>query len=323
MNINTRQLKAAILVSEHGSFTKAAEHLHISQSGLSALVKELEDQLGFRLFERTTRRVVLTEAGHQFLLLAKSIEQNLRLSIKDIASAVAGEQRNIRIAASPAMVSGILPDVLQHHLNSHPEDTIELLDVSRSEIVPQVEAGNAGMGMGIFFRPLSGIRQFRLFSSSLILISPSAWTPNALHAEQGIISIDHVPATALIRLTHDNPFQQWVDNRLLAANKELHETNTRMRLHNIESCVAMVEMGVGHFIAPDFIVPVCKRYNVGARRIYDVISEIDFYAVMRAGTEPATIARDFINSFLKTIIKRQIGERHPEKATQAPLSSRH
>lgn len=313
MNISIRQLRAFIGVGEHGSFTKAAEHLHISQSGLSALIKELEDQLGFRLFERTTRRVVPTEAGYRFLQLATEIEQNLRLGVREIASAVAGEQRNICIAASPAMVSGILPDVLKHHLDVHPGDTIELLDVSRSEIVPQVEAGHAGMGMGIFFRPLSGIRQFRLFSSSLILVSPRSWIPDILATDRDTIMIGDVPTSALIRLAQNNPFQQWVDDRLLAADKELLDKSTYMRLHNIESCVAMAEMGAGHFLAPDFVIPVCKRYDVQVRHIQGLTADIDFYAVIRAGTTLPTVACDFIKSFLETVIGGKIGQRHDEE----------
>lgn len=312
MNINTRQLRAFILVSEHSSFTKAAEHLHISQSGLSAMVKELEEQLGFRLFERTTRRVVMTESGRAFLPHALNIEQNLRLSIKEIATAMAGEQRNLRIAASPAMVSGILPEVLKCHLSRYPEDVIELLDVSRSEIVPEVEGARVGMGMGIFFQPLRGIRQFRLFSSSLILVSPPLSRPDYSQQSNNSIKIEDVPIAALIRLTQDNPFQQWVDDRLFATNKNIYGTATGMRLQNIESCIAMVEIGAGHFIAPDFIIPVCKRYNVKVRSINSLAAEVDFFAVVRTGTEIRLVARDFIHSFLQTIITRQIGKGHAD-----------
>src|SRR5216110_3068691 len=70
MNISSRQLKAFVLTARHQSFSRAAEQLFITQSGMSVLVRELEGQLGFRLFDRTTRKVALTEFGTKFLPIA-------------------------------------------------------------------------------------------------------------------------------------------------------------------------------------------------------------------------------------------------------------
>ena len=60
MEVSTRQLRAFRLAAQHHSFARAAEALYITPSGLSVLIKELESRVGFRLFDRTTRRVELT-----------------------------------------------------------------------------------------------------------------------------------------------------------------------------------------------------------------------------------------------------------------------
>lgn len=309
MNINTRQLRAAVLVGEQRSFTKAADSMHITQAGLSALIKELESQLGFRLFERTTRRVTLTEQGTQFLLIARSVEQCLLSGVRDIAGTLSGIRRTLRVAASPIMVSGILPHTLKRHAARFPEDRIELLDVSRSEVLPEVEKGNADLGLGIFFRPVSGVRQYRLFSSSLLLISPKDTTHSEAEKTRKSIPMSDIPARALIRLSSDNPFQQWVDDRLLAASNLPADTDS-MRLRNIESCVAMVETGNGHFIAPDFVAPVCSRYDVSIRTIHPQAAGVDFYAITRTGADPGPIAKDFTDSLLKTLVARNIGKQY-------------
>ena len=67
MNITLRQLRAFILTARHESFSRAADEMFITQSGISIMVRELESQLGFRLFERTTRKVKLTAVGASFL----------------------------------------------------------------------------------------------------------------------------------------------------------------------------------------------------------------------------------------------------------------
>src|ERR1700688_1126407 len=67
MDFTSRQLRAFLLVAPHRSFSRAAEALYITPSGLSVLIRELETQLGFRLCDRTTRRVGLTSYGSELL----------------------------------------------------------------------------------------------------------------------------------------------------------------------------------------------------------------------------------------------------------------
>src|SRR5207302_2043235 len=88
MNITSRQLRAFLLTARYQSFSRAADQLFITQSGMSVLVRELEAQLGFRLFERTTRRVTLTEFGSKFLPIADR-------SLVDLESAAANIGRSV------------------------------------------------------------------------------------------------------------------------------------------------------------------------------------------------------------------------------------
>ena len=67
MEFTSRQLRAFHFVAQHQSFARAAEKLFITPSGVSVLIRELERQLGFRLFNRTTRRVELTTYGSELL----------------------------------------------------------------------------------------------------------------------------------------------------------------------------------------------------------------------------------------------------------------
>jgi DNA-binding transcriptional LysR family regulator len=67
MNVSTRQLQAFIAIARLGSFTRAAEEVFMTQAGLSLMLKDLEAQVGARLFDRTTRSVRLTVAGETLL----------------------------------------------------------------------------------------------------------------------------------------------------------------------------------------------------------------------------------------------------------------
>ena len=77
IDFTSRQLRAFLLVAQHRSFSRAAGALFITPSGLSLLIRELETQLGVRLFERTTRHVALTAFGTELLTVAQRNLQEL------------------------------------------------------------------------------------------------------------------------------------------------------------------------------------------------------------------------------------------------------
>ncbi|HEY1973700.1 MAG TPA: LysR family transcriptional regulator, partial [Pseudonocardia sp.] len=84
-----RQIEHFLAVAEHGSFTGAARARSIVQSALSTSIRNLERELGSALFERTTRRVTLSEAGQAFLPAAKRVVADADAAV-DAVRAVAG-----------------------------------------------------------------------------------------------------------------------------------------------------------------------------------------------------------------------------------------
>ena len=90
--MNLRQIDYAVAVAETGSFTRAAERCHTVQSALSHQISRLEEQLGARLFERTSRRVALTPAGRTFLTHARQVQDAAR-RLGDEMAAATGEIR--------------------------------------------------------------------------------------------------------------------------------------------------------------------------------------------------------------------------------------
>src|SRR4051794_32454589 len=120
MNISTRQLQAFLEIARLQSFTKAAERVHISQAGLSMMVKELEQQIGSRLFDRTTRSVVLTDAGRRLQPVASRVVADLAAVAQAIGEADAKVFSTLRIAATPLISGSLLPLVFRSFRDSHP-----------------------------------------------------------------------------------------------------------------------------------------------------------------------------------------------------------
>src|SRR3954467_2829136 len=109
MNITSRQLKAFLLTARYQSFSRAADQLYITQSGMSVLVRELEAQLGFRLFERTTRKVMLTKFGSKFLPIADKSLLELEQAAANIGRSASAEKGELSIGAQPFVAATSSP----------------------------------------------------------------------------------------------------------------------------------------------------------------------------------------------------------------------
>ena len=103
MNVSLRQLRALVALVRTGSFTQAAVSLHVTQSALSSLIKELEQSLGVRLVERSTRSIGLTEAGRGFVPLIDKILQDLDGVLGGIDDLKALRRGVVRVAAPQLM----------------------------------------------------------------------------------------------------------------------------------------------------------------------------------------------------------------------------
>ncbi|MDN5788871.1 LysR family transcriptional regulator [Pseudorhodobacter sp.] len=147
---NLRQIEAVLAVAETGNFSRAAERLGMTQPGVSQAVREIESLLNLRLFDRTTRRVVLTPAGRAFRDGAvKSIEalDGAVAEAQDIRALRAGF---LRLAAPPFLAATVLPRVLVDFQSLHPGVALELVDTTTEQILARIAAGQADLGLGTF-----------------------------------------------------------------------------------------------------------------------------------------------------------------------------
>ena len=112
MNISTRQLRAFIALAEVRNFTRAASVCHLSQSAFSALIRQLEDSLDVRLFDRNTRKVELTAEGQEFELSARRVLAEFESAVSDMHARATLQRGRVSIALLPSLAADWLPAVL-------------------------------------------------------------------------------------------------------------------------------------------------------------------------------------------------------------------
>jgi len=272
MNFSFRQMRAFLAVARHASFTKAAEQLHISQAGLSAMVRDLETQLGSRLFERTTRAVRLTPAGQSLLPLAQRAVQDLGAAVAQLGALGAGGRDRLRIGVTPLIACSVIPDVLKRFQALAPQVRVEVMDLDRSLIAARVESGDLDAGFGAFFTRAAGIRRQTVFPARLALA-----VPRVEGERRRSVRWPQIDRDGLIALPDENPIQRLVNRHLGVQG----DAPARVVTH-LETVLAMVEAGLGQAVVPSFAAVARRRWRVSLVPVAPRVA-VDYYCIMRAG----------------------------------------
>lgn len=148
MNISLRQMRAFAAVTHSGSFTGAARQLNLTQSAVSMLVQQLEQELHLQLFDRGRTAVTLTEAGRNLLPLAQRILEDVR-QVLDGASEIRALRRGfLRVATSQMMACTWVAAILHDFHGRHPQISVRLKDVVADDVVDAVRHGAVELGIG-------------------------------------------------------------------------------------------------------------------------------------------------------------------------------
>lgn len=149
MKIDFDGIQAFVVIAELGGFSKAAEHLHVTQTALTRRVQKLESYLGLRLLDRTTRYVELTAVGREFLPQAKAIVGEMTLAVGRLKDMSKNARGSFTLACVPTMASHVLPAAIRRYRESHPGNRVRLIDTTAFEVRDAVLHGQAELGIGI------------------------------------------------------------------------------------------------------------------------------------------------------------------------------
>ena len=143
-----RHLRYFVAVAEELSFRAAARRLHVAQPPLSVQIKQLEEELGARLFERTSRQVRLTPAGELFLARATTILREAATAVHEVQRAGRGELGALRLSFSGTTLTydPLLPAVLRRYRAAHPEVNLTLHEQRAGQQIEDLRAGRMDAG---------------------------------------------------------------------------------------------------------------------------------------------------------------------------------
>ena len=149
MNYSLRQLRIFVTVANARSFSRAGEMIGLSQSAVSHSVKELENQTGVRLLDRTTREVVLTEAGQQLALRLERLLDELNSTLRDVGRLGQQLSGTVRVAASQTISAHLIPQCIAEGNHRYPEIDFVLHDRPQQWVLESIRQGDVDFGIVI------------------------------------------------------------------------------------------------------------------------------------------------------------------------------
>jgi DNA-binding transcriptional LysR family regulator len=200
--VELRHLRYFVATAETENVSRAALKLHVSQPALSRQIRDLEDEIGFCLLERTAKSVRLTDAGRAFLSDARALLQQADQAVKKARAIAGAEPTELKLGYSPAATARILPAILRAYQRVMPTAHLKLHDLSNEENVAGLRDGR--LNLAFVIRPpkaasLEGIRFEELIRERVCLAVP----PHHAFATRRSVSLADAASEPFIGLARE------------------------------------------------------------------------------------------------------------------------
>ncbi|ANN66932.1 LysR family transcriptional regulator [Bordetella bronchialis] len=303
MNLNLRQLEAFVLLARLGGFSRAADQLHLTQAGLSILIRRLEERLDTRLVERTTRSVALTPAGKQVLPIAERMLADAQ-SILACGRGIAADQAGrISFGLAPQLAGTVLPEVLKAFRADYPRVSVVFRECVNEEIIGRIYAREIDFGLGFGIQKNSELDSQPLTEDTLAAALP----PGHELARKRVVRWKDVLQQPIITLTVGSTVRTLTENVFLAAGQALQPA---YEASNTITALALAREQLGIAIVPTSIRPAASAQDMVLKPLRDPLVRRSLNLITRRGSVLSEPALRFIELFRGAVA--QIGTQPAE-----------
>jgi LysR family cyn operon transcriptional activator len=170
--LELRHLRYFLQVAEAGSFSRAADRLGVSQPNVSQQMRDLEATLRVDLFQRRGKRILLTSAGQIFQKHALAILRQIEGFLQDLSIEPGLMRGSLHIGVVPILNVAFIPDLIGIFAATHPGVSLNVEEISSTEIETALEEGRMDVGLGFVTRHSPNLRYERLCSDEFAVIIP-------------------------------------------------------------------------------------------------------------------------------------------------------
>lgn len=307
MNISFRHLKCFVAVAQQQNFTRAAQALHTTQSAVSLIIKELEEEVGFRLFDRTTRQVVLSEAGQEFYHMAHRLLDEFQTVLRDASDIASLRKGVVRVGAAEAVACSLIVPAMTVYQAECPGIDVQLVVTPVPSMFSALRNGDVDLIVGpdsmqhdeidrsIAWEPLanSPLKVWCRADHPLARMRQVSW--------QAMFRHDLVIPTLDFTTRITPAIMEHLGSTLV--NQKLFESSaTRRMVSNVTAALSMAQSGLGVTFAAEYIRPLAIAFGLVGRPLTEPSLERVLVLYSRRGKNLSPAASHFA-SFFRSYLK--------------------
>jgi DNA-binding transcriptional LysR family regulator len=294
MNPTLRQMRAFVAVARTGNFTLAAQYLHVTQSALSGLIKELEQTLEIRVLDRSTRKISLTETGRELYPLFSQMIDDLDGALANVADHAKLKKGLVRVAAPQLLSCTLLPQAIARYRGAHPEIAVRLADCGVERVIARVLSGAVDFGVGPEREPAPQLVARELFEMPFMLVCP----PGHPLAARERVSWSDIKDEAFISLQGDFTERLLADMHALQRDLQLHPAN---EVTFMTTALAMVSAGLGVTVCLPYAASLVAMHALVMRPLEEPQLTRRFFIYTKAQRSLSPAAESFIASLFEFV----------------------
>ncbi len=297
MNINLRQMRAFVALAQTGSFTDAAARLHVTQSTLSGLIKEMESTLGVQVVNRSTRKVSLSDAGQTFYPMVAKLLEDLDKALDTVSDLKAHKRGVVRVAAPQLMSASVLSEVIAGFKKECPDIEVQLLDCMVDHVLAKVQSGEVDFGVGPERGALADIETQLLFEIPFVVV----FRPDLPLSSKNSVTWDDALRYPLTAIKGEYTHRLRVDLHDSLQDEALNPVN---EVGFMTTAFAMVSAGMGVTTCLPYASSLIRQHQLQCRPLVDPVVRRKFFVFTRRD-RPLSPASQRFSAYLLGNVKQQ------------------
>jgi len=248
MNVTLRQLRVFQAVAETGNFSRAGDQIGLTQPAVSRSIVELESQLGLKLLDRTTREVVLTDAGQSLAGRLDRVLDDLDQTLAEVHGMAGARRGKVRVASSPTLSANLIPACIAECARRDPDIDFLLLDRMQQTALDSVLAGEVDFGVLVEPPPTDELQGEAILDDPFCLVVP----PGHRLAHRRTVGWSALDGEPLVLLDHASGSRRLIDEALAQHGSRCE---VRQQVGHPATVFRMVEQGIGISVMPALAMP--------------------------------------------------------------------
>ena len=256
MNASLPDLRAFVMVSRHESFASAARALHLSQPALSRRIAALEEAIGVRLFDRTTRSVALTALGQRFLEDISRVLDDLDRSVVNLHDVAHLEAGDVTIGCIFSVVHHFLLQAIARFREQHPRVMIKLVEESGEAVLGSVKTGRADFAISYTGMQDPDVEFTPLLKEPFVV----ACRPEHPLAARRAVTWKDLAGHPYALVSHESKLRLLIDQALAGLDRLPRPV---CEVQHVSTLIGLVETGVAVAVVPQLTLPERSASVVG------------------------------------------------------------